>query len=120
QEAREKIKALARDVGEPEGSNVTVGELFRRCYGMQAGNIIGSGIYKPDYVSPDPATGLSPNVTPFWMVSGAGAEVEVDTETGHVKVRKLINVIDCGEPLNPKIVDTQISGAALMHLGFTL
>jgi len=87
---------------------------------MQAGNIIGSGAYKPDYVAPDPETGLSPNVTPFWMVSGAGAEVEVDTETGHVKVAKLINVIDCGKPLNPKIVETQISGAALMHLGFTM
>ena len=87
---------------------------------MQAGNIIGSGIYKPDYVSPDPKTGLSPNVTPFWMVSGVGAEVEVDTETGHVKIAKLINVIDCGKPINPKNVETQISGAALMHLGFTM
>ena len=120
QDAREKIEQLARDVGEPEGSNVPVAELFRRRYGMQAGNIIGSGAYKPDYVAPDPETGLSPNVTPFWMVSGAGAEVEVDTETGHVKVAKLINVIDCGKPLNPKIVETQISGAALMHLGFTM
>ena len=120
QDAREKIEQLARDVGEPEGSNVPVVELFKRRYGMQAGNIIGSGAYKPDYVAPDPETGLSPNVTPFWMVSGAGAEVEVDTETGHVKVAKLINVIDCGNPLNPKIVETQISGAALMHLGFTM
>ena len=34
---------------------------------------------------PRPDTGLSPNVTPFWMVAGAGAEVEVDTETGHVQ-----------------------------------
>ena len=61
-----------------------------------------------------------PNVTPFWMVSGVGAEVEVDTETGHVEITKLINVIDCGKAINPKIVETQISGAALMHLGFTM
>ena len=39
----------------------------------------------------------------------------VDTETGHVKITKLINVIDCGTPINPKLVETQISGAALMH-----
>ena len=38
---------------------------------------------------PAPGTGQSPNVTPFWMVAGAGAEVEVDTETGHVKITKL-------------------------------
>jgi CO/xanthine dehydrogenase Mo-binding subunit len=120
EEAREKIRQLARDVGEPDGSNIPVAELFKKRYGMQAGNIIGTGSYKPDYVSPAPDTGLSPNVTPFWMVSGCGAEVEVDTETGHVKIAKLINVVDCGKAINPKIVETQISGAALMHVGFTL
>ncbi len=120
EEARDKIKQLARDVGEPEGSNVPVAELFKKRYGMQAGNIVGSGTYKPDYVSPDPETGLSPNITPFWMISGVGAEVAVDTETGHVEITKLINVIDCGTAINPKLVETQISGAALMHLGFTM
>src|SRR5262245_30864346 len=120
EEARDKIKQLARDVGEPEGSNIPVAELFKKRYGMQAGNIVGSGTYKPDYVSPAPETGLSPNITPFWMSSGAGAEVAVDTETGHVEITKLINVIDCGTAINPKLVETQISGAALMHLGFTM
>jgi CO/xanthine dehydrogenase Mo-binding subunit len=120
EEARDKLKALAREVGEPEGSNIPIAELFRKRYGMQAGNVIGSGIYKPDYVSPAPDTGLSPNVTPFWLISGAGAEVEVDTETGHVKVTKLVNVVDCGKAINPHAVETQISGAALMHLGFTM
>jgi CO/xanthine dehydrogenase Mo-binding subunit len=120
EEARDKLKALAREVGEPEGSNIPIAELFRKRYGMQAGNVIGTGIYKPDYVSPAPDTGLSPNVTPFWLISGAGAEVEVDTETGHVKVTKLVNVVDCGKAINPHAVETQISGAALMHLGFTM
>jgi len=120
EDAREKLKALAREVGEPEGSNIPVAELFQKRFGMQAGNVIGSGIYKPDYVSPAPGTGQSPNVTPFWMISGAGAEVEVDTETGHVKVTRLINVVDCGKAINPKSVVTQISGATLMHLGFTM
>jgi CO/xanthine dehydrogenase Mo-binding subunit len=120
EEARNKIKALARDVGEPEGSNIPLPELFRKKYGMQAGNIIGTGIYKPDYVPPDPATGLTPNATPFWMCAAAGAEVEVDTETGQVRILRLINVVDCGRPVNPKIVETQISGASLMQLGFTM
>ncbi len=120
EEARQKLAQLRRDVGEPEGSNIPVSDLFKKRYGMQAGNIIASGIYKPDYVSPDPETGLSTNVTPFWMISGTGAEVAVDTETGHVRIYRLINVIDCGKPINPKLVETQISGAALMHLGFTM
>ena len=100
--------------------NIAIAELFQKRYGMQAGNVIGTGIFKPDYVSPDPGTGQSPNVTPFWLIAGAGAEVEVDTETGHVKITKLVNVVDCGKAINPKAVQTQISGAALMHVGFTM
>jgi CO/xanthine dehydrogenase Mo-binding subunit len=119
-EARDKIKALARDVGEPEGSNIPISELFKKKYGMQAGTIVGTGIYKPDYVPPDPANGLTPNATPFWMCAAVGAEVEVDTETGQVRVTRLVNVVDCGRPVNPKIVETQISGGSLMQLGFTM
>jgi CO/xanthine dehydrogenase Mo-binding subunit len=35
-------------------------------------------------------------------------------------VTKLVNVVDCGKAINPKGVQTQISGGALMHLGFTM
>jgi CO/xanthine dehydrogenase Mo-binding subunit len=118
--ARSQIKALMREVGEPEGSNIPLAELFRKKYGMQAGNIVGTGIFKPDYEPPNPATGLTPNATPFWMCAAAGAEVEVDTETGQVRILRLINVVDCGKPVNPRIVETQISGASLMQLGFTM
>jgi CO/xanthine dehydrogenase Mo-binding subunit len=120
EEVKAKIAALARDVGEPEGSNTPVAELFKKKYGMQAGNIVGSGTYKPDYTPPAPGTGMTTNVAPFWMTAGAGAEVEVDTETGKVTVTRLINVVDCGKPINPKIVETQISGATLMQFGFTM
>jgi CO/xanthine dehydrogenase Mo-binding subunit len=119
EEARGKIAALAREVGEPEGSNIPLADLFRKKYGMQAGNIVGTGIYKPDYVPPN-ADGLTPNATPFWMVAGSGVEIEVDTETGHVRVTRLINVADVGKPINPKIVETQLSGGSLMQLGFSM
>jgi CO/xanthine dehydrogenase Mo-binding subunit len=120
EEAKAKIAAMAREVGEPEGSNTPLPDLFVKKFGMQAGNIVGTGTYKPDYVPPDPATGQTPNATPFWMAAGSGAEVEVDTETGHVRILRLVNVVDAGNPINPKIVETQISGAATMQLGFTL
>ncbi|MEJ2435943.1 MAG: molybdopterin-dependent oxidoreductase, partial [Pseudolabrys sp.] len=120
EEAKAKIAQLARDVGEPEGSNAPLRDLFVKKYGMQAGNIVGTGIYKPDYTPPDPATGQTPNATPFWMTAGAGAEIEVDTEPGQLRVTRLVNVADVGTPINPKVVETQLSGAALMQLGFTL
>jgi len=119
EEARDKIAALRRELGEPEGSNAPLGDLFRKKYGMQAGNIVGTGIYKPDYIPPD-SSGLTTDVTPFWMVAGSGVELEVDTETGHVRITRLINVADVGKPINPKIVETQLSGASLMQLGFSM
>ena len=119
EDAKAKLAALAKEVGVPEGSNVPVAELFQKKYKMQAGNIIGTGSYIPNYVPPD-ANGLTPEATPFWMVGGTGAEVEVDTETGHVRVLKLINVADVGRPVNPRIVETQLSGAAVMQFGFTM
>ncbi len=120
EEARDKIAALARDLGLPEGTNYSVADLFQKKYGMQAGNIVGTGAYKPDYVTPEPGTGLTPKVTPFWMVAGSGAEVEVDTETGHVRIIRLLTVCEIGKPVNPKICQSQISGAATMQLGFTM
>jgi CO/xanthine dehydrogenase Mo-binding subunit len=119
EDARAKLQAMAAELGLPPGSNISIAEMFRKKYGMQAGNVIGVGSYIPSYTSPD-ANGRSPNVTPFWMVGGAGAEVEVDTETGQLRVNKLINVADVGRSINPKIVETQLSGAAIMQLGFTL
>jgi CO/xanthine dehydrogenase Mo-binding subunit len=120
EDARAKIAALAKELGLPEGSNVPLPELFRRKYGMQAGNIVGFGSFVPPYSSPDHDTGLTPNATPYWMPGGTGAEVEIDTETGQVRVLRLVNVADAGTPINPKIVETQLSGGAIMQLGFTL
>jgi len=119
EDAKSKIAALARELGLPEGSNIPVAELFQKKYKMQAGNIIGTGSYIPNYVSPD-QQGLTPDATPFWMVGGAGVELEVDTETGHVRVTRLVNVADLGRPINPRIVETQLSGAAVMQFGFTM
>jgi CO/xanthine dehydrogenase Mo-binding subunit len=117
EDARAKLHALAVEAG---AEGLPVAEIFRKRYGMQAGNVVGTGTFIPAYQSPDKKTGHSENVTPFWMVGGAGAEVEVDVETGRFRIMKLVNVADVGKPINPKIVTTQISGAAIMQLGFTL
>jgi CO/xanthine dehydrogenase Mo-binding subunit len=120
EDARAKLASLAAEAAVPEGSNLSIPDIFRRRYGMQAGTIIGSGTFIPSYVAPDLTTGLTPDATPFWMIGGSGAEVEVDSETGSVRVLRLVTVADAGTPINPAIVETQISGAAVMQLGFTL
>ena len=120
EDAKAKLAALAGETGVPPGTNLPIAELFRRKYGMQAGTVIGSGSYLPSYVSPNHATGQTPNATPFWMVGGSAAEIEIDTETGQIRVLRLVTVADAGTPVNPRIVETQLTGAAIQHLGMTL
>jgi len=119
EDAKAKTEALAREVGAPPGSNLPLSELLRRKYGMQAGNIIGTGSFIPAYEKPDPKTGQSAKATPFWGVGACGAEVEIDTETCEYKVTRLVNVADIGTAINPTLARLQLSGAAIMQYGFT-
>ncbi|MBM3821022.1 MAG: xanthine dehydrogenase family protein molybdopterin-binding subunit [Acidimicrobiia bacterium] len=113
EDARAQIERMA-----PGATSFRDAMLAR--FAMQAGTVVGFGSYAPSYQKPDPETGLSANITPFWMLGGAGAEVEVDTETGRITVTKLVNVADVGRAINPASVERQLTGAAIMQLGFTL
>jgi len=44
------------------------------------------------------------------------AEVEVDTETGIVKMKKMVAVQDCGLVVNPKTAESQVFGACIMSI----
>jgi CO/xanthine dehydrogenase Mo-binding subunit len=118
EDARDKLFALARELG-LSAETTPIPDIFKKKYGMQAGNIVGVGSFIPLYTPPD-ANGQTTDATPFWMIGATGAEVEVDTETGEFTVTRLVNLVDVGRAINPAIVETQISGATIMQLGFTL
>ncbi len=46
------------------------------------------------------------------------AEVEVDTETGQIEVKKLVMAVDCGMAINPQTAAGQVEGGMLQALGF--
>ncbi len=48
------------------------------------------------------------------------AEVMVDTETGVVKVERLLMVVDCGRVINPLTAAGQVEGGMAQALGFAL
>ena len=48
------------------------------------------------------------------------ADVEVDTETGIVKVIKIVAIQDCGLVVNRLTTESQINGAVIMGLGYAL
>ena len=47
-------------------------------------------------------------------------EVEVDTETGQVKVIELVTAVDCGVVINPSNAIGQIEGGATQGMGYAL
>src|SRR5271157_1249481 len=48
------------------------------------------------------------------------AEVAVDTETGVVRVERIVAAHDCGRPMNPLLLESQIQGGVLMGLSYAL
>ena len=48
------------------------------------------------------------------------AEVEVDVETGHVQVLKIVAVQDCGRVIDPLLARSQINGGVIQGLSYAL
>ncbi len=48
------------------------------------------------------------------------AEVAVDTETGAVRVERVVAVQDCGRPMNPLQIESQVQGGILQGISYAL
>lgn len=60
------------------------------------------------------------NLSPAYAFAAHGVEVEVDTDTGKIKVLKVIAVHDAGTVINPTGAEGQIVGGVVMGLGAAL
>lgn len=58
--------------------------------------------------------------SPFWEIGFGAAEVEVDAETGEVKVLRYVSLTDAGKMINPLQCHAQDEGAAVFGLGQAL
>ena len=61
----------------------------------------------------------SSEISPPPFMVGA-AEVEVDTETGEVKLLEFDACVDCGTPINPNLTRVQAEGGILQGIGMAL
>ncbi len=75
--------------------------------------------YVPRPTTPyDHDTGAAdPNIT--YGYCAQAAEVEVDPDTGHVRVLRIVSVNDVGTAINPQQVEGQIEGAIAQSVGWT-
>ena len=91
-------------------------DVLKAHFGPPRGEIIGIGEERNAYTPGHPLGG-SPA---FWELMCAAAEVEVDVETGMVRILKVALVSDIGKALNPSQVEGQDEGSAVMGVGHTL
>ncbi|MDF1591127.1 MAG: xanthine dehydrogenase family protein molybdopterin-binding subunit [Desulfobacterales bacterium] len=81
-------------------------------------DIIGRGSYHPDDEGVCAGPWSSPSI--FWMYGAHYVEVEVDIETGQVRVTKIVGAHDVGKAINPNACEGQIEGGIIQGLGPTL
>jgi CO/xanthine dehydrogenase Mo-binding subunit len=102
-------KAAGRS-GEP----MAYAQIIARHFGMPGGELIGRGTYRGE-------RGQAPlgGVAPFWEVGMAAAEVEVDEQTGEVRLLTYVSLADIGKAINPLQCEAQEEGASVMGMGHT-
>jgi len=72
-----------------------------------------------DFDIGDKAAGYE-NPNPTYSFCAQGAEVEVDVQTGKVKVLKFVAAHDVGKAINPMAIEGQIEGGVAQGIGFAL
>jgi CO/xanthine dehydrogenase Mo-binding subunit len=107
--ARIEVAEGALTCGE---SRLTFREAFERRFGKgSGGEMIGRGEAGPE---------ITDNQLPvFWEVGMGVAEVDIDAETGEVKLKKFISVADVGKAIHPEHCVAQEEGAAMQGIGHT-
>ncbi len=100
----------------PKGRALPYSQAILEYYGSGGGGIVGRGIYR-DKKSKKSILG-SP--TTFWEVGWGGAEVEVDPDTGVIRILKYVSASDVGKAINPLQCEGQDEGGVIMALGHTI
>ncbi len=103
--------------GSPDRS-IPFGELAKAAEAFGHGRlIIGQGQWAPTNTQfPDKRTKWG-NISGSYSFSTQVAEVEVDTETGQVRVLGITIGDDCGRVINPLSVEGQAEGSVAMGIG---
>ena len=101
-------------------ARVELGRILRAAHFREKGTMLkAEAFYDPPTELPDWHKGLG-NMSATYTFGCQGVEVEVDTDTGDVKVLKMVNALDVGKVLNPKALEGQVYGGIAQGLGYAL
>ncbi|HVO92025.1 MAG TPA: xanthine dehydrogenase family protein molybdopterin-binding subunit [Terriglobales bacterium] len=91
-------------------------ELMQKVFLSRSGEMIGRGAYQSTK-SPKAALGSPTN---FWEISWGGAELEVDRDTGEIKLLKYVSLADVGKAIHPLLCEGQDEGGVINAIGHSL
>jgi CO/xanthine dehydrogenase Mo-binding subunit len=88
----------------------------------RGGPVVGRGMFMPEFTSAisDPETGQGGKPMVHYTVGASAIRVEIDKQTGRVKIPKVVLAVDAGKAINPDLVKGQIIGGILQGLGTVL
>jgi carbon-monoxide dehydrogenase large subunit len=120
--AGQMLEAAEQDLELDQGAVRVKGSDLRVSFGDVVRAASGTPGYQlPKGVAPGMEATEHVVIDPMTYSNGcAVAEVEVDIETGEVTARRIVFVHDCGNVINPMIVDGQVIGGAVHGLGNAL
>ncbi|MDD5309202.1 MAG: xanthine dehydrogenase family protein molybdopterin-binding subunit [Deltaproteobacteria bacterium] len=99
---------------------VELGAMLRSIHFRDQGDVLSAdAFYDPPNELPDFEKGYG-NISSTYAYGAQGAEVEVDTDTGEVKILKIAAVHDVGKVLNPLALKGQMYGALAQGVGYAL
>jgi carbon-monoxide dehydrogenase large subunit len=81
-------------------------------------DIIGRGSYHPDDEGECGGPWSAPSI--FWMYGAHIADIEIDAETGEIRVFRIIGAHDLGKAINPVNCEGQIEGGIVHGISTTL
>jgi len=97
-----------------------LGSLLRAMHFREQGTMLGTQVfYDPPNELPDWNKGKG-NISATYAYGTQGVEVEVDTETGEVKILRMVAAHDVGKVLNPQALKGQMYGALAQGIGYAL
>jgi 4-hydroxybenzoyl-CoA reductase subunit alpha len=82
--------------------------------------IVGRGSWMAPASEPTTLFKEDGNFAPNYSFMTQAAEVDVDLETGKVKLLKMVTAHDCGRPINPMLVEGQLEGSVVGGMGQAL
>jgi xanthine dehydrogenase molybdenum-binding subunit len=97
-----------------------LGSLLRAIHFREQGTMLAAHVfYDPPNELPDWDRGEG-NLSTTYAYGTQGVEVEVDVETGEVKILRMAAAHDVGKVLNPQALKGQIYGALAQGVGYAL